>query len=1503
MKLDKRELDATECVVPFVEIVNSTSLGAFAKHAALTALRVLFERVITCDSPRIGPAVNAAADAAIHLRMPMASSEQAELVLDSVLQLLMLLSTSDSGQLLTDEIMWNVSQCIFRLHERQYASQLFQHRAEESLVAIYDSLFSRFPTLVKDEPDSDTQGTFRQYGLPVALKLFNFAVSLVNPDKHGDIRSSNSLRRRNNKAKQTAQMQGLGVKLLNVILCAAGPSLALNPAMLSLLKDDMCRNLLCIFAVQDMHLLGLALEAFDHLLVHYRQHLKTQIAMIFEHVYMTQLASQSKNPESVRLRMILDSLADLSARDWFWMELYSNYDCDPRCPSLLEPLCAMLSKCAFPVYNVMAKMHELHAMQLTAMQCLLHGVTLLVCNGRIGHVNEMAGSTSLDGGTAEQSSKSTEGDKRNLQERGNGIAHELRALRAHKLRLQNAVELFNKKPKHGIRELERIGVLMPFEKGATVAQRAVTIADFIRNTSGLEKDKIGELLGSGEASIDQAIRQSYVDTFNIAGQSTVSSLRMFLGAFRLPGEAQQIDRILQTFAKSVFACSSDRELFATADVAYLLSFSIIMLNTDLHNPNIKPERKMTLSQFVSQNKDYGNDVSQGKVLPLNFLVNIYNSIKSSEFETHNSKNGRDKVKSSSGSSASDDSITCCTTVSDDAWRDMLLRTSVDPAINKPASTRYYLHSISTTEDSIDCCRPDVFQVVQKSVSSAMTVVLETTTTYGSTGIEDALEGLLLLARGAVAFKIADLLDHVLVTLKQSMNLPQVMSPLPIAGGKLADSAQSTDSESSTTPILLPLSSRPGALLSFGCNHKAHMACMAFFGIARQFSGSIGVVGWDSMIQTLLGMWQLGMIPKSMLVPQPMRSTSDAHSHFLEITKAARTQIQSELGLQRSTSSGLFSWLFATEDDEESNSSGGFVFHDGEGLSLSQRLDHGPIPLEELAAKVKERALYIREAAQASPAGTQPGTKRHRQDVQSLSAAVRCITACQVEAVLLCAPSDNVVKTDEMKDETSGVETLISSIVIYYDSFGKPEDKMMGKSGALNAGVSAEAPSNARAAGGLPIGDAELSRHNVRSFLLHTAAKILMSQNMSVPQLIPSVEVLIERMINLLCVAKLPSFAVEVTATSLLKLLRVMIKCKNTEKLAFRALGLLCPASSQADEQTLSTNSHANEAKHSYFGLSALVADALAVYLGFFLHEILADQASIFKSPRAWKSIFDILSLLSKHRRGATQGFRCVCFIMRSDSMTKKVPLSIASTLVDYSLSQHASDDAPANPAGKESKSVTTVDISPTFSAIEACELLFELHSRSITLIKKFSDNEGENQKNQENAEVDIWVDCWRPILLSIARCMDSKYASVKEHAILLLNKAFQDEHTTYLNAQQVAKVFDDLLMPLISVHVGVEAKRVLSLAAVVLQKCASTISSVDFAKTFVKITRALAEAYERGDVDAPAFTEIFGGFRLSEELLTLADATLGSGATPRTAEMLKAFKASAKIKPNQQAEE
>lgn len=40
----------------------------------------------------------------------------------------------------------------------------------------------------------------------------------------------------------------------------------------------------------------------------------------------------------------------------------------------------------------------------------------------------------------------------------------------------------------------------------------------------------------------------YVDQMNFAGKDFVSALRSFLEGFRLPGEAQKIDRLMEKFA-------------------------------------------------------------------------------------------------------------------------------------------------------------------------------------------------------------------------------------------------------------------------------------------------------------------------------------------------------------------------------------------------------------------------------------------------------------------------------------------------------------------------------------------------------------------------------------------------------------------------------------------------------------------------------------------------------------------------------------------------------------------------------------------------------------------------------------------------------------------------------------------------------------------------------------------------------------------------------------------
>ena len=61
------------------------------------------------------------------------------------------------------------------------------------------------------------------------------------------------------------------------------------------------------------------------------------------------------------------------------------------------------------------------------------------------------------------------------------------------------------------------------------------------------------------------------------------------------GEAQKIDRIMEKFAERY--CEDNPGAFASADGPYLLSFALIMLNTDAHNP--RAEKKLTCEDFVT----------------------------------------------------------------------------------------------------------------------------------------------------------------------------------------------------------------------------------------------------------------------------------------------------------------------------------------------------------------------------------------------------------------------------------------------------------------------------------------------------------------------------------------------------------------------------------------------------------------------------------------------------------------------------------------------------------------------------------------------------------------------------------------------------------------------------------------------------------------------------------------------------------------------------------------
>ncbi|KAJ3306504.1 Brefeldin A-inhibited guanine nucleotide-exchange protein 1 [Kappamyces sp. JEL0829] len=177
---------------------------------------------------------------------------------------------------------------------------------------------------------------------------------------------------------------------------------------------------------------------------------------------------------------------------------------------------------------------------------------------------------------------------------------------------RRAVKLFSSSPKKGMKA---------FIAGGFVEELPEAIAAFLKNTAELSKASIGDYIGEGDA-FNIKVMHSFINSMDFAGYDFVAALRHFLQAFRLPGEAQKIDRMMEKFADRY--CEQNPAIFAKADTAYTLAFSVIMLNTDQHSSQIK--HRMNKAAFLKNNRGINDDGD----LPDEFLGAIFDEISTNE---------------------------------------------------------------------------------------------------------------------------------------------------------------------------------------------------------------------------------------------------------------------------------------------------------------------------------------------------------------------------------------------------------------------------------------------------------------------------------------------------------------------------------------------------------------------------------------------------------------------------------------------------------------------------------------------------------------------------------------------------------------------------------------------------------------------------------------------------------------------------------------------------------
>ncbi|NWQ95299.1 GBF1 factor, partial [Burhinus bistriatus] len=484
------------------------------------------------------------------------------------------------------------------------------------------------------------------YGLPCIRELFRFLISLTNPhDRHN-----------------SEVMIHMGLQLLTVALESA--PIANCQSLLGLVKEDLCRHLFQLLSVERLNLYATSLRVCFLLFESMREHLKFQLEMYVKKLMEIITVENPKMPYEMK-EMALEAIVQLWRIPSFVTELYINYDCDYYCANLFEELTKLLSKNAFPVSG---QLYTVHLLSLEALLTVIDS-TEAHCQAKvlssIHQQEKEAVKSSLE--TMNSTKETSNNNERVLSEGKSSTAvsetagacpptsrclmadqmkegcmeleggseaaeksiprkptrfscilpspQELMQIKNKKKLLITGTEQFNQKPKKGIQFLQEKNLLAtPIDNNE--------VARWLRENPRLDKKMIGEFV-SDRKNID--LLESFVGTFSFQGLRLDEALRLYLEAFRLPGEAPVIQRLLEAFTEHWR--KSNGSPFANSDACFALAYAVIMLNTDQHNHNVRKQNvPMTLEEFRKNLKG----VNGGKDFEQDILEDMYHAIKNDE---------------------------------------------------------------------------------------------------------------------------------------------------------------------------------------------------------------------------------------------------------------------------------------------------------------------------------------------------------------------------------------------------------------------------------------------------------------------------------------------------------------------------------------------------------------------------------------------------------------------------------------------------------------------------------------------------------------------------------------------------------------------------------------------------------------------------------------------------------------------------------------------------------
>lgn len=433
------------------------------------------------------------------------------------------------------------------------------------------------------------------------------------------------------------------------------------------IKDYLCSTLSHNAASISPAVFEISAEIFSLVLSNLRSEFKHEIEVFFREIYFTIMEMRTATLHQKMYFLGLVSRICSDPRSL--VELYLNYDCDPAAINIFEKLIEMVGRIAtipvsitqtqlqayrqdrnrsIAVYNLNlppslsidhivathgkmdAATYPLEfAMKVTALESLVSVLRSYMLWSQRESDEESAHSrasstSSLSKNHSDDTLLENSTTNLSIPSRSNGHSRHLsgddptqfETLKTNKKALDRAISDFNYKPSRGVESLITAGIIK--------AKEPELVAKVLLENDGFDKQQMGEYMGKDD-QFNRAVMHHFVDQMDFKNLSFLDALRFLLQRFRLPGEGQVVDRYMLEFATKY--TQANPTVFSNADTPYTLAYSVMLLNTELHSPNVRRAR-MSVQDFITNNRG----INDGLDLPDDYLTEIYNEIHANEIK-------------------------------------------------------------------------------------------------------------------------------------------------------------------------------------------------------------------------------------------------------------------------------------------------------------------------------------------------------------------------------------------------------------------------------------------------------------------------------------------------------------------------------------------------------------------------------------------------------------------------------------------------------------------------------------------------------------------------------------------------------------------------------------------------------------------------------------------------------------------------------------------------------